>query len=156
MGDSITVKLSTDSEGFLSQECPSCERRFKVKLGEGSDQPIAYYPYCGHAGKSCWWTPEQAAYLSAKVKADVIGTRLDAMARDFNRRALGSRGLLSISMKVNHSQVPSQPDEQDDHWPKASFECCNEVIKHEVHGEVLCCVICGLGGTAVDVFKHSV
>ena len=69
MSDEIRVRVSlnTDDDGFLSQRCPSCERRFKVKFGEGSDRPISFCPYCGHNEEGCWWTQEQADYLAAQA-----------------------------------------------------------------------------------------
>jgi len=149
MGNSVTVSFNTDSDGFLSQECPSCERRFKAKLGEGSDQPISFCPYCGHSGRDCWWTPEQVEYLSTKVSNEVIGPQLDAMARDFNRKTAG--GFVSMSMEVSKTPIPLQPYEPNDDWPKAKFECCNEVIKHDGKVHRLHCIICGSDTNGIGV-----
>lgn len=150
MTDSVELKLRTDSEGFLSQECPSCETRFKVKLGEGSDQPIAFCPYCGHNGHDCWWTPEQAEYISATVGEEMVGPMLDEAARDFNRRARSPRGPISMSMEVSHGKPPRQPPEPEENWPRTKFECCNETIRHQER-ETLHCIICGSTGKGVEV-----
>lgn len=149
MGDSVTVTFNTDSEGFLSQECPSCERRFKAKMGEGSDQPISFCPYCGHSGRDCWWTPEQVEYLSAKVGNEVVGPQLDAMARDFNQKTAG--GFVSMSMKVSKPPTPLPPSEPDDDWPTVKFDCCNELIKHDGKEQRLHCIICGSDASRVSV-----
>ena len=92
-------------------------------------------------GRDCWWTPEQAEYLSTKVSNEVVGPQLDAMARDFNRKTAG--GFLSMSMKVSKAPTPLQPSETNDDWPKTRFECCNEVIKHDGNDQKLHCIICG-------------
>jgi len=141
MDKNVKVTLSTDNDGFLSQECPGCQRRFKVNFSEGSDQPISFCPYCGHNGTGCWWTPEQAEYLSAKAGKEIIAPELDKMARDFNRKT--KDGLISMNMKVSHSPTPPPPKEPNEDWPQVTFSCCDEVIKHDGQNSDLRCVICG-------------
>lgn len=59
----MEVSFPTDSDGYLSQECPSCEQIFKVVFGEGSEEPISFCPYCGHSGRDCWYTKPQVEYM---------------------------------------------------------------------------------------------
>jgi hypothetical protein len=33
-----------------------CDQRFKVRFGEGSQEPISFCQYCGHRGRDCWHT----------------------------------------------------------------------------------------------------
>jgi len=138
----VNIKLNTDDDGFLSQECPACERRFKVKFGEGSEAPIAFCPYCGHNQENCWWTQDQADYLAAVAGGEVLGPELEEMARDFNRQS-PKGGFVSISMEVKRSPVPDPPDEPNDDWPTRTFDCCGETIKHDGQEESLHCIICG-------------
>ena len=59
----VTVQLDLDKDGYTSQTCPACMHSFKLKFGkkEGSDEPIAYCPYC--KAQHQMWTPEQIKYL---------------------------------------------------------------------------------------------
>ena len=141
MEEHINVNLAADDDGFVSQECPACERRFKIIPGEGSDQPIAFCPYCRHNGRDCWWTPEQAEYLSAIVGAQVVGPELDRMARDFNRGS--ASGFIRMSVEVTRPREPLRPNEPNDAWPILHFACCNERIKHDGSEARVACVICG-------------
>ena len=142
MNREISVKINTDSSGFMSQECPACERRFKIKPGEGSDEPVRFCPYCDHTGEACWWTPEQAEYLGATAATQVLGPELDELAQTFNRRT-GNSGLFKMTMTVDKPAVPKPPDEPDDAWPRLVFPCCNEEIRHDGENADLFCVICG-------------
>ena len=142
MENQIEVSLATDNDGFLSQECPACERRFKIVPGEGSDKPVSFCPYCRHNGHDCWWTPQQAEYISGVVGEQVVVPELDQMARDFNRGS--GRGFIRMSVKVTRPRVPSRPDEPNDVWPVTKFECCNERIKHDGQATGVACVICGV------------
>ena len=140
----MDINLPTDADGFLSQECPSCERRFKVVFGEGSEEPISYCPYCGHNGEDCWHTQEQADYIQA-VAADVT---LSPEFKKLERQLKGmSTGLLKISMTSNLPKPPPAPMETDDPLDMLHLPCCDEtieVVRHERHF----CIICG---TEIDM-----
>lgn len=141
MKERVKVSLATDDDGFVSQECPACRRRFKTVFGEGSDKPISCCPYCSHRGRNCWWTPEQAKYLSGVVAQQVISPKLDKAARDFNRGS--SRGIWRMSVKVNRPSLPQRPVEPNLDWSILHFACCNERIKHDGKESQIKCVICG-------------
>jgi hypothetical protein len=145
LNTTVSVSLPTDEDGFLSQECPTCRRRFKARFGEGSSQPISFCPYCGHHGTGCWWTEAQAEYLTAVASEKVIAPKLQEMARQFNQQSGG--GLLRVRMDVKGTSVPPQPHESNDSMPLATFPCCRERIKHDGMSPELRCVICGAIGT---------
>jgi hypothetical protein len=142
---SMEVSFNTDDDGFLSHECPSCEMRFKVRLGSGSSDPIGHCPYCQHDGEDCWWTPEQADYLGAVAARELIEPALGKMASRVNR---SGGGLVKMTMSVQRSAQPTPPAEDNDHSPLVLFTCCGETIRHYPNAQNLRCIICGASGTA--------
>ena len=135
----MEINFPTDSDGFLSQECPSCNRQFKVVFGEGSEKPISFCPYCGFGGRDCWWTQEQADYISAAATNIVLGPEL----KELERSLKGSFGsLLKIDVKSSLPDVPAVPLDVDMDFEIRSFRCCNETVKIEPQAKVFC-VICG-------------
>jgi hypothetical protein len=60
----VDVKLDPDEDGFVSQECPYCNEKFKTGFGKGSRKPHRYCPYCGAHAPNCW-TSEQIKYLDS-------------------------------------------------------------------------------------------
>jgi hypothetical protein len=58
----ITVPLTPDADGFITQECKNCEKQFKVAFGVHSKDAIAHCPYCNHEGQ--FWTADQIKYLN--------------------------------------------------------------------------------------------
>lgn len=138
----VEVSFRTDSDGFLSRQCPKCVRRFKSISGEGSDQPISCCPYCGHRDRGNWLTDEQTKYAMAVAADAVITPELNKMARKFNRQ-LGGGGLLKISMDVKRGSKPRAPVESNNSMLIVRFACCNERIKHDGRATALHCVICG-------------
>lgn len=101
MGTSVAVSLPTDGDGFVSQECPACCKRFKVVFGEGSQRPIGHCPYCGHAGEGCWWTQDQADFLAA-----VAGQKIAGPCWTISREAsTGSAGPETSSRSARRSSM---------------------------------------------------
>ncbi len=146
MGTPVTVSLPTDSDGFVSQECPACSKRFKVVFGEGSDRPISHCPYCSHVNQDCWWTQAQADYFAAMAGQEIAGPLLDDFARGVNR--ISKPGdFLKISAKITHGPQATAPEELDTPMSVANFDCCGERIKHDGSVATLQCIICGAGMT---------
>lgn len=145
MSDKITmnVQLKTDGDGFISQECPNCEKRFKIRYGEGSDQPLSVCPYCGHEGRNCWWTKEQVDYLGKVVIQETIEPKLEKMAKEVNRNTRKG-GFITMSMNFKRSRKAIPPEEPEDNWGTTLFDCCNETIRHDSSKSTLYCVICGI------------
>lgn len=126
----MEIAFPTDSDGFLSQECPSCVHLFKIVLGEGSEEPVSYCPYCGHNGEDCWYTQPQIDHF----KNVAMKEALEQLSR-------GSRGLeITPSTRLNGSLQP--PMETDDPLAILRFPCCNEAIKVDRRDRHFC-IICG-------------
>lgn len=135
----MNVSFTTDSDGYLSQECPSCEQRFKVCFDEGSEEPVSFCPYCGHRGHDCWYTQDQLGYIEAVTTDVILGPEL----KKFDQKLKGlSGGFLKIKMKSEHPQVVAPPEETDDALVLLRFPCCNETIKVTRHDKHFC-IICG-------------
>lgn len=133
------MNFPTDTDGFLSQECPSCEQRFKVLLGQGSDEPIAYCPYCGHNGKDVWYTKEQVDYFQSVALSSLVRPELKKLEQQIKN---ASKGLIKFGTKVEIPEPQSPPMETDDAFDLIHFPCCNETIKVSPNCQLFC-VICG-------------
>ena len=147
MGDTrnTSVPLKHTPDGFMSQECPKCERTFKVAPGKGSSNPVTHCPYCNHEGEGCWWTKAQAQYICEYGKygaSKLIGPHIDKTARDLTRKTRGNNSL-KISVNVNKPPVPRAPEEDDDMAASITFDCCGETIRHDGNNAQLYCPICG-------------
>lgn len=133
----MELSFPTDSDGFLSRECPSCNRYFKVQVGQGSDLPISYCPHCGHQGRDCWHTPAQIEYAKEVALGALVVPEIEKL-----RRSLSGSGLLKASVKHGIPSPPPPPFESDDPYDVVRFRCCNETVKlHRT--ETNFCIICG-------------
>ena len=135
----MEVSFPTDTNGFLSQECPSCEQQFKVVFGEGSDDPISYCPYCGHHGNDCWFTKDQVHYLESVAANVFVMPELQNLERQLKGM---SNSFLKVDIKSNPPESVSPPIESDEPLDMVHFPCCGETIKVTPHSEYFC-VICG-------------
>lgn len=138
----IKVSFNTDEDGYISQECPACKKRFKVKYGEGSDKPISFCPYCKHEDQNCWWTKEQVDSLGKAVLQKTVEPEFEKMAKKINRSS--KKGdFISMRMDFKPSSRTVPPEEISEDWPKMLFECCGENTKHDQSQKALFCIICG-------------
>jgi len=135
----VEINFPTDSNGYLSQECPSCAQRFKVCFGEGSEEPISFCPYCGYKGHDCWYTPDQVQYIQAVATDVVLTPELKKLEREMKKASIG---FLKIDMKDDFPQVGTPPMEADDAFDVLNFPCCNEKIK-VTRNDRHFCIICG-------------
>jgi hypothetical protein len=136
----MEISFPADSDGFLSQECPSCEQRFRVLFGQGSEEPILFCPYCGYRGQQCWYTTEQVSYIRSAVIRNVIEPEL----MDFGRKLeTATPGLLKIGVALDVSGLTVPPIETDDELHILRFSCCGETIKAK-RCDRLFCIICGM------------
>lgn len=135
----MEVSFPTDSDGFLSQECPSCAQRFKVLFEQGSSEPISHCAYCGFVGQNCWHTREQVEYANAVIMSAVVAPELDKLRRELTR---SSSGWLKIGLKADIPVPPPPPVETDVALDILHFPCCNETVKVTPHASLFC-IICG-------------
>ena len=135
----MEVSFPTDSDGFLSQECPLCMQRFKVLFGQGSENPISFCPYCGYNDQGCWCTLEQNSYMQ-KVALDVlVAPQLKKLGRELKSE---SSELLSVSLKTELPEPFRPPMETDDPFDILHFPCCQETVKLSRQQSHFC-IICG-------------
>jgi len=135
----MRVSFPTDTDGFLSQECPTCGQRFRVRLGEGSPEPISFCPYCGHKGRDCWYTKEQVAHVQAVAADQILAPELRKLGQEM-RRASG--GFLRIDMKATLPEAGKPPMQADESLDIVRFPCCDETVKL-TRGDKHFCIICG-------------
>jgi uncharacterized Zn-finger protein len=149
------VELTGDSDGFLSRQCPTCGRVFKLlvfRMQNETAPEAAYCPYCGTTPASRWDTGDQAAYLRAHVER--LGAQY--VARRF-REMLD--GLDSSIFKVSHGESSLPPDpgtpplEQTAGFSLVRVPCHPDdplKIEESWSGEVGC-PICGITYPVSDV-----
>ena len=135
----MNVHFETDADGFLSQECPSCRRRFKVLFGEGGDGTLSFCPYCRHTGEDNWLTPEQLNYVQTVATEAVVRPQLEQLKRQI---ASSASDMVDIQVTEEIAETAMPPVETIDDFASIHFACCAETIKAEAC-ESYYCIICG-------------
>ena len=144
METKMTLSLQTDSDGFITQECPECRRKFKVQYTEPKKgeipKPLSYCPYCGFNGKDCFWTREQAEYIEKMAMSKIVGPMIDKFGRQLEDM---STGFMKVETSTRY-QKHAMPPKETEGLRKFDFECCKESIKIlENWDSNLYCIICG-------------
>ena len=143
----MEISFTPDSDGYMSQECPECEKRFKVKFTQDEDgQPIRFCLYCGHSGEDCWWTQEQIDYITANLAHEEVIPELQKMAQRLEHSSHG--GFIHLRADIKSAPIPPQPIEPDEPWPITKFDCCAEAVKHDGSQAEIHCPMCGASTSA--------
>ena len=111
----LSVSFSTDADGYLARECPSCVKQFKVVLAEIEQQPEFTCPYCAvKSGAQSWWTPAQLESIADQSGEKVLGPYLDEMEKTLKEIERSSRGLLKATMTRSRSKPRTTEPNADD------------------------------------------
>jgi len=107
-GQSVSVPIDSDENGYIDKQCPSeeCEFLFKVNEEDWAEKfkdEAVWCPLCRHeAPADQWFTLEQVEHAKAEATAVIqgkINNALHSDARKFNRQQ-PRNSFISMSMKV--------------------------------------------------------
>src|SRR5579862_3034446 len=107
LGNSISITLKPDEQGYIGRECPveECRGYFKITRGTGITEPApCHCPYCGHVGdQDTFFTHEQIDYARSVGIRKVLGAlHEDLKALEFDIKPRGAFGI-GISIKVRET-----------------------------------------------------
>ena len=141
MEEGVSISFPTDSGGYISQQCPTCERRFKIRVDDNG-QEVNHCPYCGSGAENGWLTEEQQAYAVAVVAEQAIDPIIEEFSRGLDRMNRPG-GLIKVSGSYNKSPLPPVPVESEEPMPLFTPSCCKKPVKHDGESSALFCVVCG-------------
>jgi hypothetical protein len=145
LGDSISVPIKSDDDGFTGRECPKddCEGYFKIQFGTGlKGENPCHCPYCGHLGPhNTFWTKEQLEYAKSVAMNKITGALLkDFKKMEFDHRPSGAFGI-GISLKVEGKPHPVR------YYREKALEtelvCDKCTLRYAVYGVFAFCPDCG-------------
>ena len=147
IGNSISIPIVADENGFTGRECPQpdCEGYFKIELGTGLKGKAlpCHCPYCGHAaGHDQFWTKEQIKYIKSIARRKIT----DAIHKDFKKlefdhKPKGSLGI-GFSMKVKRGRRPPIQYYREKEL-ETEVACTNCTLRYSVYGVFAFCPDCG-------------
>lgn len=147
LGNSISVPITADEDGFTGRECPNadCEGYFKIVLGTGleGDGLPCHCPYCGHtADHNEFWTREQIRYAKSVAMRRVSDAiRKDLKRLEFNQKPRGPFGI-GLSMKVK-TGPPLPIHRYREQELETTVVCTNCTLRYAVYGAFAFCPDCG-------------
>jgi hypothetical protein len=147
LGNSISISIQPDEDGFTGRECPNpdCEGYFKVEFGtglEGENLPC-HCPYCGHtAPHDQFWTKEQVEYTkSVALRRITDAVRKDLKKFEFDHKPKGMFGI-GISLKIKPGS-PTPIRYYREKQLETEVVCGNCTLRYSVYGVFAFCPDCG-------------
>ncbi|MBE0608022.1 MAG: hypothetical protein IH609_01440 [Dehalococcoidia bacterium] len=147
LGDSISIRVPSDEDGFTGRECPAaeCEGYFKVQFGtglEGEGLPC-HCPYCGHtADHNQFWTREQIEYAKSVAFREITDAfHKDLKGLEFDHRPSGGFGI-GISLTVQPG-TPTPIRHYREKQLETEVVCVACSLRYAVYGVFAFCPDCG-------------
>ena len=147
LGDSISIPIPADEDGFTGHECPQpdCEGYFKIEFGTGlkGEGLPCHCPYCGHvAGHDQFWTKAQIEYANSVTMRKITDARYkDLKKLEFDHKPKGAFGI-GISMKVKPGR-PTPIHYYREEQLETEVVCDNCTLRYSVYGVFAFCPDCG-------------
>ena len=151
-GQSISIDIKSDENGYIDKQCPSekCKFIFKVKEEDWANvikDKAVWCPLCRHeAPVDQWFTIEQIEYAKAEALAVIRGKFNNALrlgAQKFNRRQ-PRNSFISMSMEVKGGNrrthtIPAKAAE----LMQLEIQCEECKSRFAVIGSAYFCPLCG-------------
>lgn len=147
LGNTFSVPMRPDEDGFIGRECPvpECEGYFKIQPGTGlkGTDLACHCPYCGHEGAhNTFFTKEQIEYAKSIVLNQVTGALLkDLKELEFDHQPPRGGFGIGISMRVEGRPSPIR------YYREQRLEtiviCDSCTLRYAIYGVFAFCPDCG-------------
>lgn len=157
LGNSISIPIKPDEDGYIGRECPNseCEGYFKITLGTGLHNITSCYcPYCGHfAEQTSFWTKDQIEYAKSYVRSKIMdAVNKDMKELEFDIKPKGPFGI-GFSMKFKEgSPVPVRYYREKELETK--IICDNCTLHYAIYGVFAFCPDCGTHNSKQILYKN--
>jgi hypothetical protein len=146
LGNSFSVPIKPDEDGYIGRECPvkECLGYFKLTPGTGLPGPApCHCPYCGHRGESnTFFTPEQIEYAKSVAFRQITDAFYqDLKSMEFNHKPRGAFGI-GVSMKVSRS-APKPIRYYREKQLETEVVCDGCTLRYAIYGVFGWCPDCG-------------
>jgi hypothetical protein len=147
LGDTFTIPLSTDEEGFLGRGCPvdGCEGYFKIKLGTGlqGENLPCHCPYCGHTGEQGeFHTKDQREYAKSIVIREFTNALKKDM-KDWGRKLRQSTKGSFIQLRMEYKGRPHPVRHYQEKQLETKAVCDVCALEYAIYGVFAYCPDCG-------------
>ncbi|GAA0857738.1 hypothetical protein GCM10008916_12670 [Clostridium nitritogenes] len=146
MGNTITsnLEIPTDSDGFVSLQCPFCNEKFKLSADFINQMDIdeLFCPYCGlkHSFEN-FLTDEVIDLAKAKMKniaIDFLSHNVKSLNNSF------SNSFLNVTIEEDFDNVNESEIIESDDMYKKTLSCCNFDVKLNENIDNCYCPKCGV------------
>lgn len=151
MDNTLSITIPSDSDGYVTFECPFCHSEFKLLAGEfQSDDSSAeelFCPYCGLASdQSNFFTQEVLDVIEAvatNYMIEELNKTFGGMAKGINR---SGNGLLKMEYKPLQKVSVKELVERDTRETEFTCSCCgkSEKVLYCAGAAKVFCAYCGV------------
>lgn len=142
----INVSKPSDSEGYSTLQCPTCNGTFKIPTTEYYAEDVVFLccPVCGLSQAPSYFLPEDIKEQALIEAQNVVIEQLNQFTKNLGKHN-------SKHFKVKCGKPISKVDnrllvESDDDFEEVDLECCNKQMKVKAiaKSSLIYCTYCGV------------
>lgn len=143
----ISINIPTDSDGFISLQCPFCKDKFKLTSQDFQSDELTYIfcPYCGLQDKLNNFITDE---VREQIKIIAMNEAKSMINNSFKRLQRKTKSNTFLSLKLNKSLKMEQENIlfEIDSLEIAQLNCCKLTIKVDSLAKLsgIYCPLCGL------------
>lgn len=152
---------TTDENGLVGRECPSCQMYFKIKPGTGIETTQCICPYCGHKDDySNFSTEDQNAYAISIATKRILEPLFGDFAKSLKTLERSSNNF--VQFKVDTHTPEFTIKEYQEKTLETNVTCDNCGLVFSIYGVFSNCPDCGklnarvIYGKSLDVSNKKV
>ena len=127
---SFSISIPTDSEGFITLQCPFCNDKFKLKASDFEREDIfeLFCPYCGLKDEASSYIKDEVKEQAQVLAVNYAKSHIHKLFQNFEKT---SRGNKSVSFKAG--KIPKMEDEkvlfESEGFERIDLKCCDISVK---------------------------
>lgn len=143
----IKFSITSDSDGYVTFQCPYCSNTFKLHAGECQEDDIMEFfcPYCGLTNEPSSFLNDEIVQLAMDKAENYCIDLLNEFAKSLRKTFRGNKFIKVKTNKI-HKKYEKEIFEVDSAEVISEFKCCNRHIKTNLSAKQagLICPYCGV------------
>jgi uncharacterized Zn-finger protein len=143
----IKFSIPSDSDGYVTFQCPYCGNTFKLHAGESQEDEIMEFfcPYCGLTDEPSSFLNSEIVQLAIDKAESYCIDLLNEFTKDLEKTFRGNK-----LIKVKTNKIPKKGEKEvfevDSAEVISEFKCCGRHIKTNLSAKEsgLICPYCGV------------
>lgn len=140
----IPFSIPLDDDGFVTLQCPFCDKHFKTSGGDFEDDSIyeLFCPYCGLVAEPSDFLSDEAIEKGMRLAENHMYEILNGFKKDLEK-TFKNNDFIKIKTGPEFKMNAQKTIIESDNIESYQLVCCQRTIKASLIDDTLYCPFCG-------------